>query len=338
MQNEITGFIVIPWPGRPSPARASATGEERDMTEDTIRRQLADLRADETVNLAKGTRRVYGIMWTGFENWCDENGHRSLPASPLTVVGYLMHRFEDGLAPTTLKTARNAIASKHSLAGLPNPTASENVKTCLKLLRRKASKAGRGVAKQAPGIRLEHIKTLEGNVPLDEEIWGGTRWTDSDERRHRMDCAVISVMHCALLRSAEAAALTWGNIVFLANGRGRLTIQKSKTSDQPMTRLLTTRAVRHLRNILPADPSPEDRVFRVTTGRAIHNRIGRAMKHIRPGATGHSPRVGGAQDLTIRGASLQQVKEAGGWKNLAMPAQYASKVDAEVGGVLLLED
>ncbi|MDE2974570.1 MAG: tyrosine-type recombinase/integrase [Gemmatimonadota bacterium] len=319
------------------------------MTEDAIRKKLADLRSDDTVNLSAGSRRVYGTFWRDFERWCGKNGFESLPATPTTVVGYLMHRYETGLALTTLKTVRNAIASKHRLAGLDRPTNSEDVKTCLRLLRRKAAKSAnrRVKPKQAPGVRLEHIKMLEGDRPLDEELDGpwlappfGLKWTEADERRHAMDCAVVTVMHSALLRTAEAADLRWSDIVPLANGQARLTIRRSKTSDEPMTRLLTTRAVGWLKKIMPKNADPEDRVFRVKTGRAIHNRIVRCLSDsgIRPGATGHSPRVGGAQDLTIRGASLQQVKEAGGWRNLSMPAQYAEKVRPEVGGVNLLED
>ena len=153
-----------------------------------------------------------------------------------------------------------------------------------------------------------------------------------------MDCAVVTVMHSAFLRTAEAANLRWGDIAFRANGQALVTIRSSKTSDDPETALLTTRAVGWLKKIMPKSPDMDDRVFRVQTGRAIHNRIVRCMKRIRPGATGHSPRVGAAQDMTIRGGSLQQVKEAGRWKSLAMPAYYASKVRAERGGVNLFED
>lgn len=334
-------------PGEGTPGGPPET-ERNEMTEDAIRKKLADLRSDDTVNLAPQTRRVYRTFWRDFETWCDDNGFESLPATPTTVVGYLMHRYDEGLAVTTLKTVRNAIASKHRIAGLDRPTASEEVKTCLRLLRRKATQSHcRAKPKQAPGVRLEHIKRLEGNKPSEAELDGpwlappfNVKWTEADERRHRMDCAVVTVMHSALLRSAEAADLRWSDIVPLENGQARLTIRRSKTSDEPMTRLLTTRAVGWLKKIMPKDAGPEDRVFRVTTGRAIHNRIVRCLSDsgIRPGATGHSPRVGGAQDLTIRGASLQQVKEAGGWRNLAMPAQYAEKVRPEVGGVNLLED
>ncbi len=41
--------------------------------------------------------------------------------------------------------------------------------------------------------------------------------------------------------------------------------------------------------------------------------------------TGHSGRVGSAQDLTRGGHSLPQIMQLGRWKSPAMPARYAAK-------------
>ena len=315
------------------------------MTEDAITRKLAALRADETVALAPSTRDTYRKLWSYFEAWCDANGFEALPASPTTVAGYLMDRHEAGLAPTTLKTFCNAIATQHRLAGLDRPTDHDDVKTTLRLLRRASMAKGRG-PRQAKPIRLEHIRALEGDRPLPMELeptgapdgpaW--IRWTDADARRHAMDCAVVSVMHAGFLRISEAARLRWADVAFLANGRARITIRSSKTSATPEPVTLSSRATGWLRKIRPASPDPEARVFRVKTGRALHNRIVRCMEQIRPGATGHSPRVGAAQDATLRGVPLQHVMVMGRWKNLAMPAYYASQVTAEVNGANVFED
>ena len=35
------------------------------------------------------TRRVYGVQWRLFNDWCDLVGLRALPAVPLTVARYL---------------------------------------------------------------------------------------------------------------------------------------------------------------------------------------------------------------------------------------------------------
>ena len=35
--------------------------------------------------LSDNTRRVYGVQWRSFTDWCGDVGLRSLPAEPLTV-------------------------------------------------------------------------------------------------------------------------------------------------------------------------------------------------------------------------------------------------------------
>ena len=43
----------------------------------------------ERASLAANTRRTYGVFWSKFERWCEENGLCSLPASAETVSLYL---------------------------------------------------------------------------------------------------------------------------------------------------------------------------------------------------------------------------------------------------------
>ena len=321
------------------------------MTKETILQRLSDMRADDTLTLSPGTRRVYGICWRGFAEWAEANGFEALPTSDLALVGYLVHRSDTGTAYTTLRTIRNAVASKHNRAGHPNPTDSDNVRDCLKLLRRTAVKAGKAEPKQAPPIFREHIDMFESRRPggppgtwyqveTPEDATKRVRWSEARERRHWRDVAMLRVMHSAGLRSVEAANLRWSDIDPRDNGQAVVTIRKSKTSDVPMYRLVTTKAVAALERMRPEDWKPEDRVFRVKTGIAIHRRIQRAMSEtgIVPGASGHSPRVGMAQELTAEGASLQTLKECGGWKSLHQPAAYARKLAPTRGGVNLLED
>lgn len=308
------------------------------MTEATILRKLEALKQDEAIHLAPGTLKAYRSYWASFKRWCADNDTSPLPASEVAVIGYMMDRYDAGFSLSGLKGARNAIAWQHDRAGHPTPTKSETVKTTMSLLRRKAGKQGRKVARQAVGVRVEHIRMYEDTSrPSPEEVEAGARWTAANERKREWTLALLYTMHNALLRRGEAAALRWSDVRFRPNGRARITIRKSKTSDTPTYRMVTSRTAKYLKALRPRGWKPEDRVFGVTSGRAIRDRIVVAMKGIRPGATGHSLRVGGAQDLTIQGASLQQVKEAGGWATLDMPAYYASKVRPEVGAVNLLE-
>ena len=49
--------------------------------------------------------------------------------------------------------------------------------------------------------------------------------------------------------------------------------------------------------------------------------------------SGHSARVGMAQDLVAHGAELPEVMQAGRWKSPTMPARYAERLTAGRGAV-----
>jgi hypothetical protein len=49
--------------------------------------------------------------------------------------------------------------------------------------------------------------------------------------------------------------------------------------------------------------------------------------------SGHSTRIGAAQDLTAAGAALPEIMVAGGWKSPQMPAHYARKLDTKQGAM-----
>ena len=71
------------------------------------------------------------------------------------------------------------------------------------------------------------------------------------------------------------------------------------------------------------------------TARHIGNRFGAAAKAagLGEGYTGHSGRVGMAQDLTNTGTELPALMTAGRWKNSKMPARYTERQAAGRGAV-----
>ena len=56
------------------------------------------------------------------------------------------------------------------------------------------------------------------------------------------------------------------------------------------------------------------------------------------GISGHSPRVGTAQDLAAAGADVGAIAQAGGWTSTTMPVRYISKIEASKGAVATLLD
>ena len=75
---------------------------------------------------------------------------------------------------------------------------------------------------------------------------------------------------------------------------------------------------------------PATRVFNLSADR-IGRRIKAAtrMAGLGDGFSGHSPRVGMAQDLSAAGAELPELMTAGRWNSPAMPAKYT---EAQPGG------
>ena len=49
--------------------------------------------------------------------------------------------------------------------------------------------------------------------------------------------------------------------------------------------------------------------------------------------SGHSTRVGAAQDLAALDIDLAAITQAGGWKSTRMPLQYAEKINASRSGM-----
>ena len=311
------------------------------MTDEAVWERLQALKGDPDVQLSPRTQRVYGVLWNTFANWCERHGKQPLPATPATVAGFLMDYHEEGVAAGTVKTARNAIASRHKLAGLEPPTRDPGVKETLAVLalhdRRK-----RPASKQAVPIRAEHLKALAAKYPdpPGPALLRGD-FTTAQYRQYIADRALIFTMYSALLRACEAASLRWGDIAEQEDGKGLVTIRQSKTSLTPEVVAITSSAMTYLKAHAITggkELDPERRVFGVKTSSAIRRRIIRAMAGIREGVSGHSCRVGCAQDLTCQGVPLQAVQKMGRWKSLAMPSHYASRVDPKRGAVNALED
>ena len=92
-------------------------------------------------------------------------------------------------------------------------------------------------------------------------------------------------------------------------------------------------------SFLPADPKTINAFIeeRVKAGRkpATIQRyvttISRA--HVAPGFSGHSTRVGAAQDLAELDTDLAAITRAGGWKSPRMPLQCAEKINVARSGM-----
>ena len=282
------------------------------------------------------TRRAYTSVWRQFTAWAEAEGLQPLPANPLTVAAYLVHRPESGLSMASLAMDRKSISYHHRTAGLPTPTASEGVRQTLAGIRNRATDEGRNAPAQARGLTAEALLAIRGTAHRPRSgPTGRTESAGSARRRGDVDIAIASVMRDAMLRRSEAAELRWESVQFQADGSARIAVRRSKTSRASTVLYVGPEAAADLRRIESEGAAPGSRVFGLRTGRAISARLNAMAKAagLGDGFRGHSPRVGMAQDLTAAGVGLTAIMVAGRWKSERMPAHYSRAQDAARGAV-----
>ena len=153
-----------------------------------------------------------------------------------------------------------------------------------------------------------------------------------------MDVALLSILRDGLLRRSEAAALTWGDLVFRDDGSALLQVRRSKTDPGAEGVVLYSgqEAAAALWAIRPAAELVDLKasVFGLSP-RHVARRVNAAARAagLGDGLTGHPDRVGMAQDLVKSGVELPALMTAGRWKSSMMPARYTERQSADRGGV-----
>ena len=298
---------------------------------------LADARA-EARSWSPNTRRAYVAGWKHFISWCIEHRCAGLPARAADVDRYIERLVEtEGLTLTTARLRLAAIAAAHRLGGHEDPTSRPLVKATMKRLGREHGKS----RKQARGLTKEALAAIKATARI-QRIDKGKRQRKETEfqatMRGAVDLALLEVMRDGLLRGSEASVLRWGNLEFHTDGSGRLHVLRSKTDQtaEGTVLYLGPAAVDALLAIRPNEAVIDlgASVFGLSA-RQISRRIKAETKiaGLGEGFSGHSPRVGMAQDLSAAGAELSELMTAGRWDSPTMPAKYTEAQAAGRGAV-----
>ena len=173
-------------------------------------------------------------------------------------------------------------------------------------------------------------------------------WPEQTRRRATLDTALLKLMWGCLLRRSEAAALRWGDIsteVVGGHAYGVLKINSGKTD--PLARgevgyvhVNTLAALQEMAVACGRDPSDPDELVFGIQGQQICNRIKAACAHagLRGRWSGHSPRVGAAQDLARYGFTLLETMHAGRWSRPETVSRYVRGIAAGYGAMARMHD
>jgi integrase/recombinase XerD len=271
---------------------------------------------------ADGTLRAYRADIQAFVTWCKASKQRPFPAKPKIVADFVTHEAKH-LATSTLKRRLAAISKMHALLRQPNPISDEDVKIALRRALRKRTSRPR----QALGLSHELRDALIST--FDESLYG---------KRNK---ALVSVGYDILARRSELVSLNIEDI----QERATILIRRSKNDPYGEGRLaaLSPRSMQYVSEWLSAANIKTGPIFRSIKGTKINKNsmhvhsVGRILKiaaqnaklptHVIESISGHSMRIGAAQDMMLNGCDILPIMAAGGWKSINVVARYVEKTD-----------
>lgn len=279
---------------------------------------------------APSTMRSYRADVEAFEDWCVENGSgEPFPASVGTVCRFLEDQGKSK-APSTVQRRLYAIRKVHRLLRLPDPTYDEDINLAMRKVRRLKSIRPR----QAKGLTRSYLDQFLESEP--DTPWG---------LRNR---TMLALGYELLTRRSELIALRNQDITEREDGTMRVLIRRSKADPYGQGRIAFTsqRTADVLREWLAyRGPTIEwlfcpiyqgkviDRCLETTTVRRVikeaAQRCGLRADQV-ASFSGHSMRVGAAQDLLKRGFDTAAIMRAGGWKSVNVLARYLEKAEHNV--------
>ncbi len=292
------------------------------MNNDTSKQILAATIEKIEGAYAPSTIRAYKSNFENFIKFCDENNTVALPASAEIVASYIKE-LSRHLKSSSIKIAIASIAALHNLNSLNDPTQIPDVKI---EMRRMYRTLGR-YAKQAYGINKD---LLDKMVAATDDSLRGVR-----------DKAILLVAYDSLCRRSELVSLEFEDLVADSNdGSLKLKLRKSKTDPHGIGKnlYLSYEAQRALKEWIYKSKISSGKIFRAVTATGKikdslnSSHVGRIYKKIArlseveqsiiKNISGHSLRVGSAQDLTASGASLPVIMNRGRWSKTDTVIRY----------------
>jgi integrase len=314
-----------------APESVPATIEHPDSNEPIKR--LVEWQSMPEGAYAKNTRRAQRADGAIFQAFCERAGVAYFPAEPKTIRMFIEHCVQQLKKPATVRRYVATIASAHIAAGLLSPCASEPVRLALKEMGRKTSARQR----QALALGWKEVKQFI------DSAGEGLR---ADRER-----ALLCVAYDTMARRSELVAFNLEDVEFVPNGSGTLLIRRSKTDQagEGSRAYLAGDTVKWLKIWLENAGINEGAMFRRLVGQGrvgerlnadiisdIYKRIARWIgmpAKLVAQVSGHSVRVGAAQDLLVLNIDLGSVMQAGRWKSTRMPMRYGEEVLAGRSGM-----
>ena len=268
------------------------------------------------------TLKSYYADARAFVDWCDERNVEPFPIASETLCTYIEY-LQLNSAYSSIRRRISSLRRLNKMLGFQDQTRTEEVYLAIRRLKRAKCLEQR----QAVGINHDILVKM---IDAQPKTLAGTR-----------NRALLSLGYDFLARRSELVAIQTDDLKFTPDGALKGMIRKSKTDQYGRGRLVfgSERSAKLLRKWLRLKPAEIQPVFcainhgrcedRAICDRNVNDIIKRSVvkvkRYERPSdleVSGHSLRVGAAQDLLIRGYDLAAIMRAGGWSDPSTVSRY----------------
>jgi site-specific recombinase XerD len=274
---------------------------------------------------APATIRAYKSNFENFIKFCEGINQESLPATSEDVVSFIKSISDGRLKSASIRMAVASIATIHRLNRLNDPVNDPDVKLEMRRMHRRLGRAN----SQAYGIN----KDL-----LDKMIAATT-----NDLRGTRDNALLSLAYDTLCRRSEIVSLDVKDVIN-TNGQIQIYLRKSKTDQDGIGKLISIndQAQEYLLNWIKSSKITSGSLFRGVknnnkiTSSLNEAQINKIFKKLALRAnvkkenilkiSGHSTRVGAAQDLLRSKESIAEIMQKGRWSKIDTLMRYVENV------------
>ncbi|CAM3841657.1 tyrosine-type recombinase/integrase [Polynucleobacter antarcticus] len=273
---------------------------------------------------APATIRAYVADFKAFIVFCESRNEPALPASSLSVAAFIVFMSATGRSSASIRRAIVGISALHLLNRLPDPSKEPEVRLAMKRMHRSIGRS----SNQAFGIRQEMLTRMLGS--LDGSLRG------------LRDAVLIQLAYDTLCRRSELVSLLALDLAQReANGiHHSILLRKSKVDQELRGRwiALQTQTVASIECWCDAAKITDGFLLRgvdhwgKVTESLSGSQINRIYKRIAMASnldttmikkiSGHSFRIGAAQDLLASGASMPTIMNRGRWSKSDTVMRY----------------
>ena len=261
-----------------------------------------------------------------FIRYCTENSTCALPAAPVDIAKFLLTTMSNGIKSATIRRKVASISAVHRLSNFEDPTKHPEVKLCVRKINRQL------------GNRFDQA------YPVTRTVLDKLLAVCGDDLRGLRNKALLLLAYDSMRRRAEMVSLRVEDIQMSDEGKCSILLRKSKTDQTSSGHWIhlsheTTSALNNwlrtanissgfiLRGLRTCDRTcPELGASQVSRIFKSLARDAELNDEVVKGISGHSMRVGAAQDLLVNGASLPQIMVKGGWSKTDTVMRYIDKV------------